>query len=262
MSARLFPLAAGLALTLALIVSEAWVDAFYAKESRTLYDALFHAEPYRWSLRGLTAFVILAVSYVVGRILLRQGSTMAALSEKNFELQNEVTLRKKMEAEYSRLTVTDMLTGIGNRRKFEHDLAAAIAAERRSPRGLYLFMCDVDHFKKINDSHGHDVGDLVLVKLAKVWGESLRETDSIYRIGGEEFVILSYCASWDGAGALAGKLAHALDATNFFPVSSVTTSIGVAALAEFDTPQSFYKRADEALYEAKSGGRNHFRFRL
>lgn len=259
--AYLRPLAIGLAVIIALVVSESWVETVYAGKPSTLYEALFHAEPHRRWLRGLTALVILALSYLVGRILLRQHNMMAALSEKNLELQKEVILRKKMEGEYSRLTVTDMLTGIGNRRKFEQDLATALARERRASRDLFLFMCDVDHFKKINDCHGHDVGDRVLVKLAEVWGSALRETDSIYRIGGEEFVILAHCDSWDGAGALAGKLAEALEATNFFPVSSVTASIGVAALAEFDTPQSLYKRADEALYEVKCNGRNNFKFK-
>jgi diguanylate cyclase (GGDEF)-like protein len=242
-----------------LILGEAWIDTFYVGGSHTLYESLTEAEPYRWWLRGFTSIVILVFSCVVGLILLRQRDTMAALFEKNAELQTEVSLRKNMEAEYSRLTVTDMLTGIGNRRKFEHDLAAAIAAERRAPRGLYLFMCDLDHFKKINDSYGHDVGDQVLVKLANVWSDLLRETDPVYRIGGEEFVVLSCCASWEGAAALAVKLAKELEATDFSPATSVTVSIGVAELAEDDTPQSFYKRSDEALYEAKAGGRNHFR---
>jgi diguanylate cyclase (GGDEF)-like protein len=260
LGACLRPVSAGLVLVLALILGEAIVDTFYAWGSRTMYQSLTEAEPYRWWLRGFTSFLILIFSCVVGLIMLRQHNIMAALSEKNLELQNEVSLRKKMEVEFTRLTVTDMLTGIGNRRKFECDLSSAISTERRNSRGLYLFMCDIDHFKKINDSFGHDVGDRVLTHLAKLWSEALRENDTIYRIGGEEFVILSYCSSWDGARSLAVKLARALESADFSPVGVVTTSIGVAQLSESDTSQSFYKRADEALYEAKVNGRNQFRF--
>lgn len=161
------------------------------------------------------------------------------------------------------LAIRDSLTGLFNRRTLGDDLVFQLAQARRIGRPLSVVTADLDHFKRVNDVHGHAVGDKVLKAFADVLRGSIRESDRAYRIGGEEFLVV--CPLTDAAGAmlLAEKLRKLMESvevgTNGEAVRC-TASFGVTASVlqgdGADTIDSLLKRADMALYDAKNTGRN------
>ncbi len=147
-----------------------------------------------------------------------------------------------------------------NRRSFDEALTQEIARSRRHRDALGLVMLDIDHFKKINDAHGHPGGDEVLRSFARTVAGTLREGDVLYRYGGEEFVALLSHADLAGAVNAAERIVRAVSESpiQVGPTAiNITTSAGVAALASCDADgSSLVARADGALYEAKRSGRN------
>ena len=156
---------------------------------------------------------------------------------------------------------TDALTGLANRRKIAGLLDEAIAGAAASGQPLSVAMIDLDHFKEINDRHGHLVGDEVLVRVARVAEGSLRGADIVGRMGGEEFVILLPHADGDRASVVAERIRRAIAASTPAdqPDLAVTASIGVATLIPGEGPAALLHRADGALYAAKDAGRNALR---
>ena len=131
-----------------------------------------------------------------------------------------------------------------------------IQRAKRYKRPLSLIIFDIDHFKKINDTYGHKVGDEVLKALSKLIKKNIRKIDFAARWGGEEFVILAPETNVEGAKKLAEKLRQAVETYKFPTVGKVTISLGVAQLEPDEKPEDFIVRADMALYKAKEGGRN------
>jgi diguanylate cyclase (GGDEF)-like protein len=154
------------------------------------------------------------------------------------------------------MATTDHLTGVSNRLRFVQVLGYEIAqiTRRHSPLSVILF--DIDHFKHINDNHGHDVGDRVLVEVCRSIGGQIRVTDLLARYGGEEFVILLPQTTLEDARRLAEKLRQHLRSPSAFQELPVTASFGVTQLAEGETVERLLKRVDQALYDAKQAGRN------
>lgn len=152
--------------------------------------------------------------------------------------------------------VTDSLTGVANRRMFEQALENEIARARRHNMPFALVMYDVDHFKEVNDTHGHDVGDDVLKGITQTVQANIRTVDLLARWGGEEFVILSPQSSIDGASVMADKLRAAIAGQVFGRAGAVTASFGIAMYEPGDDVASLLKKADAALYRAKQNGRN------
>lgn len=174
-------------------------------------------------------------------------------------LLRDITERKTRERKLYELAATDALTGLPNRRSFMACLDAAIDALQREPerRGA-LLMLDLDHFKQINDSFGHGTGDDVLRHVSHLIRQSLRQQDDAARLGGEEFAALLHDVSLDEARALAERLRQAVENSPAATVSGAirfTTSIGLTPLTGRD-PARLLSRADRALYNAKSAGRN------
>ncbi|HEX9389701.1 MAG TPA: GGDEF domain-containing protein [Usitatibacteraceae bacterium] len=160
-----------------------------------------------------------------------------------------------------RLAVTDPLTGTFNRRTFLELAEKEIARSRRAGSALSLVMLDLDHFKRINDQHGHVVGDSVLIRFAKIVQSCLRREDLLVRYGGEEFCVLLPDVALDGAVALAERIRQSVERTGFGGGGNplrVTVSAGVARLGREDSDNIAHllKRADEAMYGAKAAGRN------
>lgn len=162
-------------------------------------------------------------------------------------------------ARLSQLATTDPLTGLWNRRHLEEMLAAEVAKSRRYQTPLALLILDLDHFKSINDRHGHAAGDSVLKEATRLFKHELRETDLLARWGGEEFVVLVPHCSAAGAVALAEKLRLVVASHVFAEVGSVTISVGASELKSEESIDDWFRRVDGALYEAKSGGRNTVR---
>lgn len=150
----------------------------------------------------------------------------------------------------------DSLTEVGNRRLFDESVSECIAYRKRSNDSITLIMVDIDHFKKINDTFGHATGDHVLINLMKLFQLRLRESDGLYRVGGEEFAVLLKGVDTDTAVKLAEELRHLVEKSHLIPDYSVTISLGVAACEVIDTSKTWLERADSALYQAKNSGRN------
>jgi diguanylate cyclase (GGDEF)-like protein len=157
------------------------------------------------------------------------------------------------------LAVTDALTGLPNRRRLERDLRVEVNASMRYGRPLALLMIDVDHFKSYNDTFGHQAGDAALQSVARVLATGLRASDIAYRYGGEEFVLILRETTRSDAVVLAERIRSAVEHHFSAPshLRAVTISVGVAGLPEHGPAgDTLTHAADEALYEAKSSGRN------
>ncbi|MFN4178095.1 PleD family two-component system response regulator [Phenylobacterium sp.] len=179
-------------------------------------------------------------------------------------------IRRKRYTDYLRnnldhsleLAVTDQLTGLHNRRYMQGQLEALMRRSLAGGDPVALLVIDIDHFKRINDSFGHDVGDEVLREFAVRLASNVRAVDLPVRHGGEEFVVVMPDTSLDDAGRIAERIRLHVAGSPFRvqggeELLSVTISIGVAASAgPGDSAQALLKRADEAVYEAKSSGRN------
>jgi len=168
----------------------------------------------------------------------------------------DISERKRFEAELTKLAVTDPLTGLWNRRHTSELLAADLTQAERYGQSLTLLMVDIDHFKAINDTHGHQTGDQVLAEVATRLLENIRNTDVVGRWGGEEFVILlRHCTLADGI-ATADKLRRRIADSPIAPHLHVSVSIGAATRQLGEDLASWLARADAALYLAKRAGRN------
>ena len=163
---------------------------------------------------------------------------------------------EKMQEKIKRLSEEDYLTKLYNRRKIHEIIETEIVRTRRynSPFAVLLF--DIDDFKKINDTFGHNTGDRVLVQFSCIIGLTARESDIAGRWGGEEFLVICPETSIDGAISLAEKLRKNIDNNKFEDAGNITASIGVAGIQHGDNVQSLIHRADKALYSAKKAGKN------
>jgi diguanylate cyclase (GGDEF)-like protein len=172
----------------------------------------------------------------------------------------DISRQKELEAELRERAIRDPLTGLFNRRHFEAQALQALKRARRDGGPVSLVMSDIDHFKSINDTHGHVNGDRALRRLAEIIRATIREADTPGRLGGEEFGLLLPGVDRDGARVLAERLRKATEETILrLPhdkILSMTVSLGVAQAHPDDTLESLVTRADTALYAAKNGGRN------
>lgn len=163
------------------------------------------------------------------------------------------------------LAVTDELTGLYNRRYFDRHLNVMLGKAQEQERDMALMILDIDHFKAVNDNHGHDIGDAVLREFAARLKRNIRGVDLACRFGGEEFVVLMPDTDTGQAEAVAERVRQSM-AEKSFDVGaarplSVTVSVGVSIKESLaDTPESMIKRADVALYRAKREGRNRVIF--
>jgi diguanylate cyclase (GGDEF)-like protein/PAS domain S-box-containing protein len=179
--------------------------------------------------------------------------------EYNVAQARDISERVAVEEELKRLAHTDGLTGLYNRRAFIEGLEQEIARQKRYGKSLTVIMVDLDHFKKINDAHGHAGGDDVLRHFADVLRQTIRETDIPGRLGGEEFAVLLPETDAEQAAQLARRFGQAIRSATVRTESgniSFTASIGISRLVPDDTPDSLLARADQALYRAKEGGRD------
>ncbi len=154
----------------------------------------------------------------------------------------------------------DPLTRVFNRRKILHELEKEYERSKRFKQPLSILMIDIDHFKRVNDTYGHLVGDLVLQKVAKVIKNSIRKIDLVGRYGGEEFLVILPGTPLQGAVRVAERIRKKIEEENFPIVGHITVSVGAAELREYDDIESLIHRADEKLYEAKKSGRNRVKF--
>lgn len=166
------------------------------------------------------------------------------------------------ESRLRKQATLDPLTGLSNRSHFESLTAHALARSQRDGAPMALMLCDVDHFKRVNDQHGHAAGDGVLVGVAQLLASNLRDGDVLARWGGEEFLALLPASTVDAACATAERIRAAVEATPLRPAEGkepalhITLSFGVTSVAGQEDLQAAITRADRALYASKHGGRN------
>lgn len=192
----------------------------------------------------------------------RLNAMVIGLNDELTEMQRDLVRSnrelRQNEAKIRELMLTDPLTGLANRRRLSDRLEEEILRFQRDGRPLCLVMADIDHFKRINDTYGHDVGDDVIRMIASSLQEEIRKVDLAARFGGEEFVVIMPDCVVDDAIKVAERVRSCVEATKSAPVEfAVTASFGVAEFRGVgDTAHALLKRADQALYVAKEGGRN------
>lgn len=219
------------------------VDAF-------LFDAHKPADSTRfYAGLGTLSVVALVVLAIAGRLRALNGRLTAEI-ERRARLED--TLRQQAD--------TDFLTGLPNRRRLYDVGGRELMKAQRFNMPLSALMIDIDHFKFINDTYGHTVGDMVIRRVGEICASQLRDVDSIARMGGEEFAAVLVHATSDQAMEVAERIRNAVKSSPLsaegFPDFHVTCSIGVAADHITDDLQGFLARADRALYQAKGSGRD------
>ncbi len=233
---------------------------------------IINAEPRkRVTTDELGVFPLISENKILGYIVTKNLDEKLNLKEIEYleELTNQSATtinRANVYAEILKHATLDALTGFYNRRQLEERIKQEIASSRRQKTPLCAIMTDIDFFKKVNDTYGHAVGDLVLKTVSKVMRSQLREYDIAGRYGGEEFAILLPFTKIEEAKMVAERLRKAIEAKSI-AISKinadakekeihVTISLGVYELAENDKEEDLLKNADKALYKAKETGRN------
>ncbi|HMR30312.1 MAG TPA: GGDEF domain-containing protein [Geminicoccaceae bacterium] len=170
-------------------------------------------------------------------------------------LEREVEQRAAAEERLRRLVGEDELTGLGNRRDFLSRARTALAIARRARQSIGILVIDLDHFKEVNDRHGHQIGDEALIRVARLLRRELRATDSAARIGGDEFVALLPQADARSSATAAERIRLAVADDGQEPALTVTIGCVVSGTSRMQLPQ-LMRAADQALYAAKRAGRN------
>jgi diguanylate cyclase (GGDEF)-like protein/PAS domain S-box-containing protein len=171
-------------------------------------------------------------------------------------MKNKVDELHVMTTSLEHQATIDKLTGIYNRDKFEDFFSASISDAYLNKKELSLVIFDLDHFKEVNDTYGHQSGDLVLKEIAKLVKNNVKTTDIFARWGGEEFVILLPNTNIDGAYLFGEKLRKTIEQHKFEDIGKITASFGVGEMSENDNKMSMFEKTDRALYTAKKNGRN------
>lgn len=199
---------------------------------------------YQVQLINIISFTI--VAFILTRIIFHY-------QYKDFS--NRVIIQDQKER-LKEMAMKDPLTSLFNRRIFEELGYLELARVKRYSGDLSILIFDLDHFKKINDEYGHPVGDSVLIEIASLVANNIRETDIFIRWGGEEFVIISPGTNSDGMNILSEKIRKLIDEYKSSENPSVTVSVGYTSYQNNDQLNDMIKRADNALYCAKTEGRN------
>ncbi|SDI41770.1 diguanylate cyclase [Propionivibrio dicarboxylicus] len=186
-----------------------------------------------------------ALSYFVGVIKDREDKLHAINADLSLAHHN-----------LERIAITDRLTGLFNRTKLDEVFTNELARAERYGESVAIIMADVDKFKSVNDTFGHQVGDSVLIEFAAILRNLVRDTDTPGRWGGEEFLVICSHADLNGAHILAERIRAAVAGHSFPVIGQKTCSFGVASYRPGDTAETLVSRADAALYEAKQNGRD------
>ena len=250
------------------------IDFYLLDEGDSFSESVFTPEPAELWMRCLVIAMMVFFSFFARKLFNSQQRANEQLTQyqnqleqlveertKNLEeinttLQEEIAERKNAEERLEYLATTDPLTLLYNRRKFDELMEYELERDKRYQSGLSIIFCDIDHFKKINDMHGHDVGDDVLRELSAEIRTSLRQSDIVARWGGEEFIILIPNCTADTAVTIAENIRKKIETYKFNKAGKVTASFGVTHVLGHDDKTTLIKRVDKALYAAKENGRN------
>lgn len=204
------------------------------------------------------AFLVLDRMLSARPLQLRREADLVSTLAITASMLNENLLLKRRRQRAQKFALTDPLTRLFNRRMGIHSLDQEIARAHRTEAPLTVLMCDLDEFKRLNDTYGHVQGDLALRLTADVLRKTLRKSDTICRYGGEEFLVVLPSTTAEEAAILAARLFVAIEASGNEAELPITVSIGQATFRPGDTAEGILHRADQALYASKSQGRNRF----
>lgn len=233
-----------------------WVSLYYLLAvGMLLFSVVIFA------LRGLGLIEhSLATSYgVLSSAAIEAVLYSFALADRVRRLQQQQRSLQEREKELSQISITDEMTGLFNRRHYDHALRGAIRFSRESGHPLTLLFLDIDHFKTVNDLHGHPKGDDVLKALSAIMKQNLRSSDYPCRIGGEEFAVIMLNTDLSGSARVAERIREEFAQKIFDSPAgafSSSISIGLVAFRDTETVHELITRADQALYRAKTEGRN------
>lgn len=181
---------------------------------------------------------------------------IAGLKNAQNELSEAYALLALKTVELEKAAITDALTGLFNRRRLDQAFDHELERTYRYDHPLSLILIDVDRFKAVNDTHGHQVGDQVLREFAAILRRGVRSVDTVGRWGGEEFLIICPETDLEAAMAIAEKLRTTVAEADWPPATHITSSFGISQFHEGDSMKDLVARADAALYRAKTSGRN------
>lgn len=232
----------------------------YPHYSLVLFGAAYLVFRRALAVVGSASPNIVHSNQVNGLIVTALGFALSLLSWLHFRrtTMQERTI-KGQQAKLRDLAYRDPLTGLPNRRFLDERIRAEVSVVKGRGTEASLIMCDIDHFKKVNDTYGHLAGDDLLRELAALLRENVRADNTLVRLGGEEFVILAPGASLEEGALLAERLRKLVAGHSFIVCGNevrITMSIGVAPLTGAENVRDYYNRADRALYTAKEQGRN------
>jgi len=209
----------------------------------------------------LLSSIVAVVTVVYGQRLNRQIEELTDYLEERIHERTESLLDTQQELlednnELVRLASTDDLTGLLNRNRISDIILKEFSRFKRHNQFFGIIMLDIDHFKLINDTHGHDVGDVILTQFADTLQKTVRNSDHVARWGGEEFLVCCTTIRPGDLFAIAENLRKAIANTDFSVIGQLTVSLGCSVIHPDETARETIKRADVALYEAKNNGRN------
>jgi polar amino acid transport system substrate-binding protein len=203
------------------------------------------------------AFLLTWVMWWNRKLRVAKKQTDCVLSE----LREAQKLMEKQNEQLEILSVTDKLTGLYNRMKLDNELKSELKRAERYGESFGVIILDIDHFKNVNDKYGHLAGDKILISMAEILKENIREVDTAGRWGGEEFLILTPQANREGLITMAENMKKLIATHPFCCVDKMTVSFGTALWQKGDNPESIVSRADAGLYESKQNGRNRVTFK-
>ncbi|MEO5342896.1 MAG: transporter substrate-binding domain-containing protein [Gammaproteobacteria bacterium SHHR-1] len=235
------------------------LDSVSEKEKRDLYNSWYKVNYVQDIDYGLLARLAALALLLIGIMLYWNRRLATERSRAEQALQELGKAQQELQQKNRQLQIlaaTDPLTQLANRLRLDAVLAEEYARRQRYPGTFSLIMLDIDHFKQVNDEHGHQLGDQVLIGVAALLREHSRSTDTAGRWGGEEFLIICPATPLEGAAQLAEHLRQQIAEQEFPQVGRCTASFGVSEYRQEDSLDRLLQRADQALYQAKAEGRN------
>lgn len=246
-------------------VDHAWHLFYFIPNAVLNQTSILHG-PSGWALYVLYFMVILIFTGLLAERSVRNRLIQEkneALKLANTNLNNKIEVVATLSDELriakekaEKMAVTDRLTQLPNRAILDESLYSEINRSQRFGYPFSVIIFDIDHFKQVNDTYGHLIGDEVLKKFAVILKKETRQTDTAGRWGGEEFLVICRETKLEGAQSLAENLRLAIESASFGEAGKLTSSFGVATYTDGDSANILVSRADEALYRAKNAGRN------
>lgn len=188
--------------------------------------------------------------------IISQMTTVATILSTFFVSLVFARSKQSQQRKLQLMAVQDPLTGLGNRYALEKQLEHTVSLSDRSQQPVCAILFDIDHFKMINDNFGHGTGDKILEEFAHLFKQRIRASDTLFRVGGEEFLLIAEATNREDACQLAEELRQLLANSELVEGLKITTSAGVAQFVPGQTVEQWLKQADDALYKAKNAGRN------